>query len=83
MGRMLEIYHENAGRGEAEVFYSMDEALKWLGREEEKRQNEVGRPTPKRYRSANRNKEVAFVDFIPQRGFRGALRGAAIAVLWA
>jgi len=52
MGRMLEIYHENAGRGEAEVFYSMDEALKWLGREEEKRQNEVGRPTPKRYRSA-------------------------------
>src|SRR5262245_25421334 len=31
MGRMAEIYHEDIGNNEVEVFYSMDEALKWLG----------------------------------------------------
>jgi hypothetical protein len=32
LGRMMQIYHEHLGN--ARVFYSMDEALKWLGREE-------------------------------------------------
>ena len=31
LGRMMEIYHEHLGN--AQVFDSMDEALKWLGRE--------------------------------------------------
>ena len=32
LGRMMEIYHEDLGYAEVEVFYSMDEALKWLER---------------------------------------------------
>jgi hypothetical protein len=39
VGRMMEIYQEDAGHTELEVFYSMDEALKWLEKvesEEEK-----------------------------------------------
>jgi hypothetical protein len=40
---MMETYHEDAGQGEVEVFYSMEEALKWLGREEEKHQNHENR----------------------------------------
>ena len=31
MGRMMEIYHLDVGSG-GQVFYSMDEALKWLGK---------------------------------------------------
>jgi len=31
MGRMMEIYHLDVGT-EVQVFYSMDEALKWLGK---------------------------------------------------
>ena len=31
VGRMMEIYQEDSGHTELEVFYSMDEALKWLG----------------------------------------------------
>ena len=47
LGRMMEIYHEDVGHAEVEVFYSMDEALKWLGREEEKHHNhEAGRTDP-------------------------------------
>jgi hypothetical protein len=34
LGRMMEIYHEHLGN--AQVFYSMDEALKWLEREEQR-----------------------------------------------
>jgi hypothetical protein len=34
LGRMMEIYHEPLGY--VQVFHSMDEALKWLDREEEK-----------------------------------------------
>jgi hypothetical protein len=36
VGRMMEIYQEDVGHTELAVFYSMDEAWKWLGREEEK-----------------------------------------------
>jgi hypothetical protein len=36
LGRMMAIYHENLGYADAHVFYSMDEAWKWLEREEEK-----------------------------------------------
>jgi hypothetical protein len=36
LGRMMEIYHENLGYAHAHVFYSMDEAWRWLEREEEK-----------------------------------------------
>ena len=36
LGRMMEIYHENLGYAHVHVFYSMDEAWKWLEREEEK-----------------------------------------------
>jgi hypothetical protein len=47
MGRMAEAYNENAGYAEVEVFYSMEAALKWLGREEEKPQShEAGRAGP-------------------------------------
>jgi len=47
LGRMVEIYHENLEYAEVEVFYSMDEALKWLGGEEENHQNHVaGRTDP-------------------------------------
>ena len=47
MGRMMQIYHEDLEQTEVQVFYSMDEALKWLGREEEKHQNhEAGRTDP-------------------------------------
>jgi hypothetical protein len=35
VGQMMKIYHQDIGHTEAEVFYSMDEALKWLGAEEE------------------------------------------------
>jgi len=45
LGRMMEIYHEDVGYAEVEVFYSMDEALKWLEREEEKHQNHEARQT--------------------------------------
>ena len=38
VGRMMEIYQEDAGHTELQVVYSMEEALKWLGREEEKHQ---------------------------------------------
>jgi hypothetical protein len=42
--RMMEIYQEDAGHTELQVVYSMEEALQWLGREEEQHQNhEVGR----------------------------------------
>jgi hypothetical protein len=34
VGRMMEIYHEDAARTAAAVFYSMDDALKWLARGE-------------------------------------------------
>ena len=34
LGRMMEIYHEPLGY--AQVFYTMDEAVKWIGREEDK-----------------------------------------------
>ena len=34
LGRMMEIYHERLGN--VQVFYSMDEALKWLEREEQR-----------------------------------------------
>jgi hypothetical protein len=30
LGRMMAIYHAGFGLADAEVFYSMDEALKWL-----------------------------------------------------
>jgi hypothetical protein len=30
LGRMIEIYHEDIGYAEVEVFHSVDEALKWL-----------------------------------------------------
>jgi hypothetical protein len=47
LGRMAQIYQEDAGVAAAEVFDSMDEALKWLGREEENHQNhEAGRTAP-------------------------------------
>jgi hypothetical protein len=47
LGRMVEIYHEDLEYAEVEVFHSMDEALRWLGREEEKHQNHVaGRTDP-------------------------------------
>ena len=36
LGRMMSIYHENLGYADAHVFYSMDEAWKWLEREGEK-----------------------------------------------
>src|SRR5215472_2390701 len=39
IARMGEIYHEDAAHTEVEVFYSMEEALKWLGGEAEKHQN--------------------------------------------
>ena len=32
LGRMMEIYHEALGYADVRVFYSMDEALKWLER---------------------------------------------------
>jgi hypothetical protein len=34
LGRMMEIYHEDLEHAEVEVFYSMDEALRWLARKE-------------------------------------------------
>jgi hypothetical protein len=46
MARMMEIYHSDFGHAEVHVFYSMDEALKWLGREEEKHQNREAGRTP-------------------------------------
>ena len=33
---MMEIYREGFEYAAVRVFYSMDEALKWLGREDEK-----------------------------------------------
>jgi hypothetical protein len=36
LGRMLEIYREGLGYADVQVFYSMDKALKWIEREEEK-----------------------------------------------
>jgi hypothetical protein len=30
VGRMMEVFHQNVGATEVQVFYSMDEALKWL-----------------------------------------------------
>jgi hypothetical protein len=36
LGRMMEIYREGLVYAAMQVFYSMDEALKWLGREDEK-----------------------------------------------
>jgi hypothetical protein len=48
LSRMMEIYHEDEGHSEVQVFYSMDEALKWLRREEEKHQNEVGPTDPEK-----------------------------------
>jgi len=36
LGRMMEIYHEGLGYADVQVFYSLDEALKWLEREDEK-----------------------------------------------
>jgi hypothetical protein len=36
LGRMMEIYRDGLAYAEVEVFYSMDEALKWLKREEAK-----------------------------------------------
>ena len=35
LARMMESYHESLGYAHVQVFYSMDEALKWLGREDE------------------------------------------------
>ena len=46
VGRMMEIYQEDAGHTELQVVYSMEEALKWLGREEEKHQNREAGRTP-------------------------------------
>jgi hypothetical protein len=47
LGRMAEIYREDEGDTEVEVFYSVEEALKWLGRDEEKHPNhEAGRTYP-------------------------------------
>ena len=37
VGRMMEIYSEGLGFADVEVFYSMDDALKWLGKAEEKK----------------------------------------------
>jgi hypothetical protein len=45
VARMVEIYHEDVGHEEVKVFCSMNEALKWLGREEEKHQNHDARRT--------------------------------------
>ena len=36
LGRMMEAYHEDLGYADCHVFNSMDEALKWLEREEKK-----------------------------------------------
>ena len=36
LGRMMMIYHEGLKSAEVQLFYSMDEALKWLKRGEEK-----------------------------------------------
>jgi hypothetical protein len=36
LGRMMEIYHENLECAHAHVFYSIDEAWKWLAWEEER-----------------------------------------------
>jgi hypothetical protein len=36
LGRMMAIYHEDLAYAHAHVFYSMDEALKWLEREEKR-----------------------------------------------
>jgi hypothetical protein len=36
LGRMMEVYHEDLEYADVHVFYSMDEALKWLGRDQEK-----------------------------------------------
>jgi hypothetical protein len=38
LGRMMEVYHERLGYADVQVFYSRDEALKWLEREEEELQ---------------------------------------------
>ena len=35
LGRMMEVYHEDLEYADIQVFYSMDEALKWLGRDQE------------------------------------------------
>jgi hypothetical protein len=43
LGRMMEVYHVDLGYAGVGVFYSMDEALKWLERGEEK---ETGRTDP-------------------------------------
>jgi hypothetical protein len=36
LGRMMEIFREGPGYADVQVFYSMDEAVKWLEREPEK-----------------------------------------------
>jgi hypothetical protein len=36
LGRMMEVYHEALGYADVQVFYSRDEALKWLEREDGK-----------------------------------------------
>jgi hypothetical protein len=36
LGRMMEVYHEDLEYADVHVFYSMEEALKWLGRDQEK-----------------------------------------------
>jgi hypothetical protein len=33
---MMKVYHEDLEYAAVQVFYSMDEALKWLGRDQEK-----------------------------------------------
>jgi len=54
MGRMMEIYHEDVVHTETEVFYSMDEALQWLRREEEKHQNHEAGPTDPEEKSVSK-----------------------------
>jgi hypothetical protein len=36
LGRMMEIFHEDLGYADAQVFYSIDEAMKWLESGQEK-----------------------------------------------
>jgi hypothetical protein len=36
LGRMMKVYHEDLEYAAVQVFYSMDEALKWLERDQEK-----------------------------------------------
>jgi hypothetical protein len=54
VGRMMEIYHEDVVHTETEVFYSMDEALQWLRREEEKHQNHEAGPTDPEEKSVSK-----------------------------